>query len=169
MRVVFINTAMRNPSTDKPQYSIGTVAEILNVSVESIRLYERKGLLLTAKGDHNRRTYSDADVERLRCIRTAINEQKISIEGIRRIHALIPCWKHLDCPMKQRLQCPAYRRNIAGCWTYRHEGNVCAARDCQACIVYHLSADCERIKFLIHNIDPATLADPAHCHQRTDS
>ncbi len=160
---------MRNPTADTPQHSIGTVAEILGVSVESIRLYERKGLLLTVKSEQHRRLYSDADIERLRCIRTAINEHKISIEGIRRIHALIPCWKHVDCPMEQRVQCPAYRRNIAGCWTYKHDGNVCASRDCQTCVVYTLSADCDRIKFLIHDIDPASAADAAPPHQRTNT
>ncbi len=153
MGLVFINTAMRTPANETSQYPIGAVARLLGVSVETIRLYERKGLLLTAKTGTNRRMYSDADVERLRCIRTAINEHKISIEGIRRMHSLIPCWKHVECPVEQRLRCPAYSRLDAGCWTYKHEANACSTRDCQTCVVYQLSADCDRIKSLIHGID----------------
>ncbi|RPI06837.1 MAG: MerR family transcriptional regulator [Ignavibacteriae bacterium] len=135
----------------KQTYSIGAVAEQLGVSVETIRLYERKGLILTAKTEGHQRLFSETDIERVRCIRTAINEHKISIEGIRRIQSLVPCWEHIQCAVKQREKCPAYHRPDAGCWTYRHLRNNCAGRECRDCTVYQLSGDCEKIKSLIHH------------------
>ena len=135
-----------------PLFTIGTVAKLLGVSVGTLRLYDRKGLLVVHKSDGNQRLYSEVDVERLRCIRTAINEHKISIEGIRRIHSMIPCWDHVKCSPEQKLGCPAYNSPEAGCWTYKHAHNACADRLCRDCIVYQLSSDCENIKRLVHNM-----------------
>ncbi|MDE3059302.1 MAG: MerR family transcriptional regulator, partial [Bacteroidota bacterium] len=89
---------------------------------------------------------SESDIERLECIRRAINEHKISIEGIRRMQSMIPCWEYVQCSMKQRNACPAYNRPDAGCWTYKHEKNECQGRDCKLCPVYQISGDCEKIK-----------------------
>jgi MerR family transcriptional regulator, heat shock protein HspR len=136
---------------DTPILPIGRAAEKLGVSVETIRLYERKGLILTTKTDGNQRLFSQSDLERIRCIRIAINEHKISIEGIRRIQSFVPCWEHIQCPPEQRTKCSAYHRSDAGCWTYRHKQNNCADRDCRDCRVYQLSGDCEKIKSLVHH------------------
>ncbi len=156
------------PKDDKiPLFTIGTVARMLDVSVATLRLYDRKGLLVVHKSEGNQRLYSPADVERLRCIRTAINEHKISIEGIRRIHSMIPCWEHVQCPPEQKLGCPAYNSPEAGCWTYKHLSNACADRQCRDCKVYQLSSDCANIKRLVHNI---TLPEPlSHTQANRDS
>jgi MerR family transcriptional regulator, heat shock protein HspR len=151
MIYVFTNTAMEKTANDAPVFSIGTVARMLDVSVEVIRLYERKGLILASRSNGQQRLYSESDVERLRCIRKAINEHKISIEGIRRIHSMIPCWEHIHCTPQERDNCPAYHLSLAGCWTHRHEQNVCAARDCRTCKVYQLSANCDKVKELIQH------------------
>ncbi len=136
---------------DSNTFSIGEVAEILKISVETIRLYERRGLILTVKADNSQRVFSDSDVERIKCIRTAINDHKISIEGIRRIQSLIPCWEHVQCPVERREKCPAFFRTDAGCWTYKDKEDDCATRDCRSCKIYQLSGDCEKIKSLIHH------------------
>jgi MerR family transcriptional regulator, heat shock protein HspR len=141
---------MKKQDKNTPSLLIGEVSEKLGISPESIRLYERKGLIIATKTEGNQRLFSQSDIERLECIRTAINEHKISIEGIRRIQSLVPCWEHIQCPMEQREKCPAYHRPDAGCWTYRHKKNDCADRDCRNCRVYQLSGDCDKIKSLIH-------------------
>jgi MerR family transcriptional regulator/heat shock protein HspR len=132
-------------------FSIGEVAEILKTSVETIRLYERRGLLLTLKAGNSQRVFSESDVERIKCIRTAINEHKISIEGIRRMQSFVPCWDFIQCPLEDREKCPAYLRSDAGCWTYKDKQNDCATRDCRSCMVYQLSSNCDNIKSLIHH------------------
>ncbi len=142
---------MQDHTNDSPTLSIGEVAEILKISVETIRLYERKGLLLTSKTDGHQRVFSESDVERIKCIRTAINEHKISIEGIRRIQSLVPCWEHIQCPAEQREKCPAFLRTDAGCWTFKEKENDCSTRDCRSCKVYQLSGNCDNIKSLIHH------------------
>ncbi len=141
---------MSNPTDDRPIYSIGTVARMLGVSVQTLRLYEAEGLLLAQKSPGGQRRYSEADYERLKCIRTAITEDKISIQGIRRMQSLIPCWQIVGCPDEQRRVCPAFIEHQAGCWTYRHEQNACAGRDCRQCEVYRIGTNCADIKRTIY-------------------
>jgi MerR family transcriptional regulator, heat shock protein HspR len=150
------------PTTDylTPLYAIGTVARLLGVSEQTLRMYERRGLILAHKTAGNQRLYSESDIERLKCIRTAINSHKISIEGIRRIQSMVPCWENVQCPIEQRLACPAYTEANAGCWTYRHEANACVGRDCIRCKVYLLAGNCEQIKSLVHQ-QPHRLAESA--------
>ncbi len=133
-----------------PTYSIGEVAAALGISVETIRLYDRLGLVIISKSERGRRIFSEVDIERLKCIRTAINEHKISIEGIRRMQSLVPCWSHIECPEDQRKNCPAFLRSSGGCWTYMHSNNRRAGLDCKECKVYQLSGTCENIKSLIY-------------------
>ncbi len=148
---------MQKTGKSTPPLSISEAAEKLKVSVETIRLYERKGLILIPKTEGNQRFFSESDIERIRCIRKAINDHKISIEGIRRIQSLVPCWEHVGCTTEQRERCPAYFRTDAGCWTYSKETsdktiqNKCSGRNCRECKVYQLSGDCEKIKSLIHH------------------
>ena len=143
---------------DKPLFTIGTAARILAVSVATLRLYERKGLLLVRKSKGNQRLYSKRDLERLRCIRSAINEHKISIEGIRRIHSMIPCWEYVNCPSEEKLACIAYNSPEMGCWTYKHQDNACSGRVCFDCKVYRLSSDCKDIKQMVYRRTLSTQA-----------
>jgi MerR family transcriptional regulator/heat shock protein HspR len=141
---------MSNQDNSTPLYSIGTVARMLGVSVETLRMYERKGLVLVHKSEGNQRLYSESDVERLRCVRIAIRDKKISVEGIRRLQSMIPCWDYINCSMEERLVCPAYLSQEAGCWTYKHKTNICALRSCSSCEVYVRSANCDELKALVH-------------------
>ena len=142
--------SMETEDKERPVYAISEVAGQLGVSVETIRLYERHGLVIISKSESGQRIYSESDIERLKCVRTAINEHKISIEGIRRMQSMVPCWSHIQCPEEQRKKCPAFLRESGGCWTYKHNGNSCADLDCRDCKVYKLSGTCENIKSLIY-------------------
>lgn len=144
-----ITVGMNNKQNEQPQYSIGTAAAKLGVSVQTLRLYENEGLLVIHKTAGNQRLYSDADIERIQCIRRAINEEKISIGGIKRIHGMIPCWDIVHCTTEERAQCPSFSQHVGGCWTYEHTHSVCAVNDCRLCDVYKLSSNCEEIKELI--------------------
>ena len=129
-----------------PVYSIGTVARMLGVAVQTLRMYERLGLILPAKSAGNQRLYSEADLNRLRCIRSAISEEKIGIQGMRRLHSLIPCWAMIGCSADDRNSCPAFRAHDGGCWTHPHDHDICGSKDCRTCPVYELAVDCGNIK-----------------------
>jgi MerR family transcriptional regulator, heat shock protein HspR len=135
-----------------PLFSIGTAARMLGISVHTMRMYEREGLIIPFKADTNQRRYSHTDIERVQCIRSAINDQKISIEGIKRILSLIPCWKVVSCSAADRQSCAAYLGHLQPCWAYNHKNNTCATRDCTTCAVYNEYADCNNIKEIIKKV-----------------
>ena len=140
---------MASADETTPVYSIGSVARMLGVSVQTLRLYETEGLILARKSPGGQRLYARSDVDRLECIRRAITEEKISIAGIRHMQALVPCWRIMSCSPEQRQTCPAFLHHDRGCWNYRHADNACAGRDCHGCQVYQVSTSCAGIKQVI--------------------
>ena len=68
-------------------YGITVAAELAGMSVQALRLYERKGLLEPARTGGGSRRYSDADIARLRRIGALIAEG-INLTGIARVLGL---------------------------------------------------------------------------------
>ncbi|PKL83588.1 MAG: MerR family transcriptional regulator [Ignavibacteriae bacterium HGW-Ignavibacteriae-3] len=129
-----------------PSYTISNAARLLHISVHTLRMYEREGLLIPFKKESNQRLYSDKDLERIRCIRKVLNEDKIGIEGIRKLLSLIPCWGIVKCPAKERKVCKAYTGYSKPCWMLKHKNNVCESKNCRDCDVYSSFGNCESIK-----------------------
>ncbi len=73
-----------------PLYTIGIVAELMGTTNQTLRLYEKHGLIKPSRKNKNR-YYSDNDIRWLLCLRDLIHDKKISIEGIKKgeISALI--------------------------------------------------------------------------------
>lgn len=72
------------PAPDRGVYGISVVAELSGVPVQSLRLYERYGLLTPARSDGGTRRYSADDLARLRRI-SALVGAGINLAGIARI------------------------------------------------------------------------------------
>lgn len=140
--------------SDTPLYSIGTAARILGISVHTMRMYERNGLIVPYKSKTRQRLYADSDIERLRCIRNAINVEKISIQGIRTVLSLIPCWAILHCSEGDRQGCPAHNGHSEPCWSLKKKGAFCADRSCRSCEVYKDFGDCKSIKDRLKQLLP---------------
>jgi DNA-binding transcriptional MerR regulator len=68
-------------------YGITVAAELTGISVQALRLYERKGLLEPARTGGGSRRYSDSDIARLRRIGALIAEG-INLTGIARVLGL---------------------------------------------------------------------------------
>lgn len=75
------------PSSDHGVYGISVAAELSGVAVQSLRLYERYGLLTPARSDGGTRRYSADDLTRLRRI-SALVDAGINLAGIARILSL---------------------------------------------------------------------------------
>lgn len=133
-------------------YPIRTAAQILGISIATLRMYEKEGLIIPHKSLGNQRIYSEDDIERLRCIRRAINESKISINGIRTIYSLIPCWEVVGCTEKDREICEAFKGYQQPCWSHEHPKTICENRECKNCEVYTEFSQCGAIKELIKKI-----------------
>jgi len=72
------------PAPDHGVYGISVAAELSGISVQSLRLYERNGLLTPGRSDGGTRRYSADDLARLRRI-SALVESGVNLAGIARI------------------------------------------------------------------------------------
>ena len=138
--------------SDEPIFPISTAARLLKISVHTLRMYEREGLFIPYKKESNQRLYSKDDIERIQCLRRAINESKISINGIKTIFSLLPCWEVKGCSQNERENCKAYNNHNRPCWSYDHEDNTCKDKNCRECVVYKDYSECGKVKELIKSI-----------------
>jgi len=69
---------------DRPLYIISVAAELVNMHPQTLRLYERRGLVSPKRQGKNR-LYSEADIERLIYIQTLTQELGINLAGVERI------------------------------------------------------------------------------------
>ncbi len=72
------------PASNRGVYGISVAAELSGVAVQSLRLYERFGLLTPSRSDGGTRRYSADDLARLRRI-SALVDAGINLAGIARI------------------------------------------------------------------------------------
>ncbi|MCA9731492.1 MAG: MerR family transcriptional regulator [Deferribacteres bacterium] len=135
---------------ESTRYKIGEVSRKLDVAVETIRMYEREGLIVVAKTETGQRYYDDEDLKWLNCIRRLIKEQGLNIEGIRRLLSLMPCWKIRPCTIAQRESCPAFNGAIKPCWMLKDSTQChCQDIDCRDCAIYRKAHECTNLKEIL--------------------
>ena len=61
---------------------ISSVAELYKLHPQTLRLYERVGLLKPSRSQGNTRLYTDADLERLEVILTLARDMGVNLAGI---------------------------------------------------------------------------------------
>ena len=66
----------------KAGYMISAVAELYKLHPQTLRLYERVGLLKPSRSQGNTRLYTDADLERLDVILNLTRELGVNLAGI---------------------------------------------------------------------------------------
>jgi len=121
---------------EMPLYPIGIVAELIGTTDQTLRLYEKHGLIKPARRNKNR-FYSENDIKWLRCLRELIHNKKISIEGIKKLLDYAPCWEITACTDDRKNKCSAYIDRTKPCWELnRMICNTQSGRICEDCIVY---------------------------------
>jgi len=63
-------------------YMISAVAELHKLHPQTLRLYERAGLLKPSRSEGNTRLYTEADLQRLEVILTLTREMGVNLAGI---------------------------------------------------------------------------------------
>lgn len=63
-------------------YTISAVAELYDVHPQTLRLYEREGLLRPSRSVGNTRLYEDSDLERLEVILSLTRELGVNLAGV---------------------------------------------------------------------------------------
>ena len=73
---------MATKRKSKGAYMISAVAEMYAIHPQTLRLYEREGLLRPSRSDGNTRLYTDEDLERLEFILNLARDLGVNIAGI---------------------------------------------------------------------------------------
>ena len=105
---------------NRPLYSIGVVSELLNVHPETIRAWERYGVVRPPQRRSGKRTFSENDLKRLQFIHN-LAEEGLSLRAIRYYLRLYPCWQTDDCT--EFIHCSDQMNYTKPCW--RESGKYC--------------------------------------------
>lgn len=72
----------RRKTRAKAGYMISSVAELYKLHPQTLRLYERVGLLKPSRSEGNTRLYTDEDLQRLDVILTLTRDMGVNLAGI---------------------------------------------------------------------------------------
>jgi MerR family transcriptional regulator/heat shock protein HspR len=73
---------MRGKKQQPGFYSISVVANTYNIHPQTLRMYEREGLLTPERTEGNTRLYSQGDVERLEAILNLTRDMGVNLAGV---------------------------------------------------------------------------------------
>ncbi len=75
--------AVRHDGADeRRRYTISVAAELVSVHQQTLRHYERLGLIEPARGKGDIRYYSPEDIDRIQQIRRLVNELGVNLAGV---------------------------------------------------------------------------------------
>lgn len=66
----------------KEGYSIGVVAQMLDIHPQTLRIYEREGLVKPHRSSGNTRIYTDEDIKKIELIQTLTHELGVNLAGV---------------------------------------------------------------------------------------
>ena len=82
-----VDALMSWPDSDRGVFAISVAADLAGLHPQTLRIYEREGLVQPGRSDGGTRRYSGVDVERLRLI-AALTTSGLNLAGVKRVLAL---------------------------------------------------------------------------------
>ena len=70
------------PRQGEPVFVISVAARLLEMHPQTLRKYEREGLIAPSRTTGNLRLYSDRDIERLRQVKYLVEERGLNLAGV---------------------------------------------------------------------------------------
>jgi len=80
-----------------PVYSIGVVSELLGVHPETVRTWEKSGVVEPPQRRSGKRFYSEMDYKRLQFVHK-LTREGLTLRALHYYLRLYPCWKTSACP-----------------------------------------------------------------------
>ncbi|MCI0440790.1 MAG: MerR family transcriptional regulator [Chloroflexi bacterium] len=87
--------------SDEPVFIISVAARMLGVRTQTLRYYERLGLVEPARTRGNQRVYSRDDVERVQRIRDLMDDLGVNLAGVEVILKLLERMEKLEEKVEQ--------------------------------------------------------------------
>ncbi len=103
-------TAYRVPEDDEPLFVISIAAKMVGMHAQSLRHYERLGLVRPSRSRGRVRLYSRADVERLLHVQRLVNDLGVNLAGAEVVIRLNERIHRMEQEMERlRAELQAYR------------------------------------------------------------
>lgn len=98
---------------DEPCYVISVAARMVGMHAQSLRNYERQGLIRPGRSQGRVRLYSRADIEHLRAIQRMINDMGVNLAGVEVIINMKQRMAQMEAEMAQlRAELQSYRDRV---------------------------------------------------------
>ena len=103
----------RSPHEDEPCYVISIAAKMIGMHAQSLRHYERLGLVRPSRSRGRVRLYSQADIERLRHIQRLVNDLGVNLAGAEVVIRLNERIRQMEAEMEHlRQELQSYRDRV---------------------------------------------------------
>ena len=99
---------------DEPVFIISVAARMLGVQTQTLRYYERLGLIEPARTQGNQRVFSRADIERVRRIRGFMDDLGVNLAGVEVILRLLDRLSESESEVKRLSDENARLRGMLG-------------------------------------------------------
>jgi MerR family transcriptional regulator, heat shock protein HspR len=100
----------------KAGYMISAVAEMYNVHPQTLRLYEREGLLSPSRSEGNTRLYTEEDLERLEVILSLTRDLGVNLAGIEIILNMRARMKEVEREVQALVDYMQHELAVRGDW-----------------------------------------------------
>lgn len=94
---------MAQKDRDEPVYMIGVAAKLCEMHPQTLRLYERVGLIKPRRVGSKNRMYSDADIERLRQIQRLTHDMGVNLAGVEVVFRLLEQMENMRKLMEEEM------------------------------------------------------------------
>jgi MerR family transcriptional regulator/heat shock protein HspR len=127
---------------DQGVYTIGTVARLLKEHPETLRVWERHGLIRPDRRSYQRK-YSNQDLKRLAFIKHLLDDKGLNLAGVKHIISMYPCWYKKNCSGGARKNSSVRVNESKACW--KQEGTYClvAGDKAEMCSSCHMLKNCK--------------------------
>jgi MerR family transcriptional regulator/heat shock protein HspR len=85
----------------RPLFMISVAAELAEMHPQTLRMYERRGLIMPNRSSKQTRLYSMEDVDRLRYIQRLTGEGGLNLAGVERVLELETAMEELESRVRQ--------------------------------------------------------------------
>ena len=108
------------PTGCEPVFVISVAARLLEMHPQTLRKYEREGLIAPSRTSGNLRLYSDEDLERLRQVKHLVGERGLNLAGVQLALELtmqlraIRAWLDEQAKVEDDQSAATFRAEVAG-------------------------------------------------------
>jgi MerR family transcriptional regulator/heat shock protein HspR len=96
---------VRSHGQDEPVYTIGVAARLVECHPQTLRMYERLGLITPQRTDTKLRMYSDSDIAKLRQIQRLTQDLGVNLAGV---HVILELLGKLQ-GLREEMECEVER------------------------------------------------------------